>query len=517
MSQVRLSAVASVLFLLTSTACTDDPLDPQGERVEFDDLVASGVQPTLDPSGRAPLSALLTLQSAVPTRVAITVLGDQPVMHEFEETTTDHEIPVIGLHPGTTNLVEVRVSDPGVAFAVDTVEIVTDPLPVFMPSIEIVEAQPDLMEPGWTLSSLSIGAGEDFATYPIMFDASGQIRWFMDLSGLGMTFLVEPLANGNLRTGSAQSVFEIDLLGNEVRRWDFPGYTFHHDVIEKPDGNLLVAVSKAGTGTINDHVIEIDRQTGAIVREWDLRESMDPNRREWSQDPENWMHMNAVWYSEADDALILSSRNQSAIAKVSGDNELIWILAAHRGWGPSGADADGPETVDFLLTAVDQQGTPLPDPVQLGDEASADFRWSWGQHAPLILPNGNLFLFDNGFNRLFTPDQSGFSRAVEYEIDEQARTVRQVWQYGEERGPEFYSSIISDVDYLPETGNRLIMPGVSFDAEPRAYVTEVTWPDGQVVFEAKILFRNELSSGVQQWGQFDLVYRSERIRPYPDR
>jgi arylsulfate sulfotransferase len=154
--------------------------------------------------------------------------------------------------------------------------------------------------------------------------------------------------------------------------------------------------------------------------------------------------------------------------------------------------------------------------VQLGDAALPEFRWSWGQHAPMLLPNGNLFLFDNGIDRMFATATTTFSRGVEYEIDETAGTVRQVWQYGEERGADFYAPIISDVDLLPQTGNRLITPGVSFGAEPRAYVTEVTYPAGEVVFEAKILFRNALGSGSLEWGQFDIVYRSERLPPYPE-
>ena len=69
----------------------------------------------------------------------------------------------------------------------------------------------------------------------------------------------------------------------------------------------------------------------------------------------------------------------------------------------------------------------------------------------MILPNGNLFVFDNGRKRNFsgdplTADSSDYSRGVEYAINEVAMTVTQVWQYGKERGSAFYSPIISDVD-----------------------------------------------------------------------
>ena len=88
-------------------------------------------------------------------------------------------------------------------------------------------------------------------------------------------------------------------------------------------------------------------------------------------------------------------------------------------------------------------------------------------------------------------------------------TIREVWQYGEERGSSYHSAIISDVDHLPVTGNRLIMPGIT--QEHSAYVTEVTVPGNEVVFDASIHFLDLFGTGEQGWGQFDLVYRSERV------
>jgi arylsulfate sulfotransferase len=512
-----LAKILPVLPILTFGACTDsDPIEPMPVQVPIGDLVTGVVDVTVDPSGRAPLAGVITFQSAVPARASLTVLGPEPIEHTVEEVLSEHAIPLLGLYPGTVNEVELRIETTDNRYAVDTLEVSTAPVPDFFPDIEILVAERERMEPGWNLASLSIGAGADFVTWPLMFDANGDIRWYLDLSHLGMTFLVERFENGHLRFGNGSSVYEMDMLGNEVRRWDFPGWTFHHEVIEKPDGNLLVAVSKVGESTSDDRVIEIARTSGAVVREWDLREVLDPNRREFSPNAIDWFHMNGIWYSEDDDALIISGRNQSAVVKVTGDNQLVWILAAHPGWGAAGLEGDGHETADFLLTAVDAEGNPYPQGVQLGDDALPEFRWSWGQHAPMLLPNGNLFLFDNGIDRMFATATTAFSRGVEYEIDETAGTVRQVWQYGEERGQDFYSPIISDVDLLPQTGNRLITPGVSFGAEPRAYVTEVTYPAGEVVFEAKILFRNALGSGSPEWGQFDIVYRSERLPPYPE-
>ena len=77
------------------------------------------------------------------------------------------------------------------------------------------------------------------------------------------------------------------------------------------------------------------------------------------------------------------------------------------------------------------------------------------QHAAMILPNGDLFVFDNGNNRSKTEKDSvkasdNYSRGVIYHINTIDKTIEQVWEYGKDRGSEFYSPYISDVDYLEE-------------------------------------------------------------------
>jgi arylsulfate sulfotransferase len=57
---------------------------------------------------------------------------------------------------------------------------------------------------------------------------------------------------------------------------------------------------------------------------------------------------------------------------------------------------------------------------------------------------------------------------VEFEIDEQDMTVRQVWEYGRELGSETFTPFIGDANYLAN-GNRLICFGGitrNLDGEP---------------------------------------------------
>lgn len=516
----RLSLFA--LACLALSACDqsgptfETPPRPSAQRVPFSDLSTDGRAMAdglvSNPSGRVPLGALLTLQTARPTSVQLEVLGAEPVSHAPDAVRTEHRLPILGLYPAAENRVVVRVdAQEQNQYSLDTLVIETPPLPPGFPAIDVAPRDAARAEPGWTLSHLSIGDDGTFKSYPLLFDHEGQTRWYLDLSDYGDTvFFVRRLQNGNYLVPFRRALREVDVLGQEVRTWSIPGYVYHHEVIELPTGNLVVAVNKDETGTVEDHIVEVDRATSAILREWDMRALLDTDRFDLVADPVDWFHMNAIQYDESSDALIVSGRNQGVV-KVTMQNELVWILAPHRGWGVGG---DGADTRERLLTAVDAAGTPYPQAVQEGERAAADFDWTWGQHAPLVLSNGNLLVFDNGFVRHWGTGDA-YSRAVEYEIDESAMTVRQVWSYGRSRGEAYFSRIISDVDELPETGNLLVAPGVvNFGGESYTYITEVSRASGAVVSEAKLTFANANNTG-QGWGQLDISYRAERLPLYP--
>ncbi|NNL79976.1 MAG: aryl-sulfate sulfotransferase, partial [Flavobacteriaceae bacterium] len=155
---------------------------------------------------------------------------------------------------------------------------------------------------------------------------------------------------------------------------------------------------------------------------------------------------------------------------------------------------------------------PYPSSVQIGETSAADFDFPWGPHAPKLLPNGNILVFDNGTYRNFN-DDNRYSRVVEYEIDDTNKTVRQVWQYGKERGEEFYSSIVSDADYLPGTENILVTSGYILpQSNHSGKIVEVNRKTGEEVFEATLYFKTlNGDKTVAGWGQTDILYRSERM------
>lgn len=480
----------------------------------------------VNPSGYAPLSALITLTLSGEARATLTVEGqDGPqsdIVQAFSESGSSLSVPVHGMYAGTTNTIKLAFFNPaGENLGTQVYEITTQPLSGALPQITIQEADRNDMAEGLTLVNYFGFNVSMFPQRPFMFDSYGKIRWYLDYSDhpeLASLFYddgPERLANGNLYFGSGGSnfganpnnaIYEVDLFGNVINSWEMPGYGFHHEAFEKPNGNFIVTVNKEGAATIEDHIIEIDRSTGEIVNEWDLNESLQNTRVTWTSDTQDWFHANALYYDPTDDTIVVSGRTQGVV-KLTASNEVVWLLAPHRGWGESGS---GIPLAPFLLQPLDSEGANIVDNTVLEGSANhPDFEWPWYQHAPLLLPNGEVMLFDNGDNRNYT-GSGPYSRAVSYRIDPVGKTVQQQWQYGKERGDETYSRIVSDVDYLEAYDHVLFSPGaIQRGGANYGKSIEVDRTTGEVVFEATI-------TPPQAFAGIITFHRTERMPLYPD-
>jgi hypothetical protein len=123
------------------------------------------------------------------------------------------------------------------------------------------------------------------------------------------------------------------------------------------------------------------------------------------------------------------------------------------------------------------------------DRTTGDILWRWGgknnqftfindtlgfshQHSINLIDNGDFTLFDNG--NFHTPS---FSRALEYKLDEQAKTATLVWQY--RHTPDVFTVAMGSVERLPN-GNTFIGWGAAGLA-----ATEVR-PDGSTAYEIQL-------------------------------
>ena len=494
-----------VLLLLCFACCSrDGDVLPMREQEAASDVISS-LEISKNPSRIAPLTAKLLLTTTREVKVRIKVAGrhgaPSDAIKEFPELQTNFELPILGLYPDHNNQVEIALLDQdGQVIASEEVEILTDPLIPDLPEIRI-----DIPPTG------TIGTGFNFVNYfgytssflpqrPFLFDQFGDIRWYLNFSGharvprLFYDNGMSRLRNNNLISGdkSTGGLYEFNMLGELVNSWPIQvqGFRFHHHVIEKPDGNLLVTVNDDLKPTEEDVILELDRDNGAIVNKWDLTLSLDQSRRAWPNvlgDGEvDWFHANGLAYSEADNSIIVSGVLQGVV-KLTENNEVGWILAPHLDWGTSGNEED---LSQYLLQPLDAEGRTITDREILDGRANhPEFEWPWYQHSPVLMPNGHLLIFDNGDNRNFGGEtEDSYSRAVVYEIDEINKTVQQVWSYGKERGAETYSRIVSKVAYLSEPGNVLFAPGaISSPTNSYGKIIEINQESGQVRFEATII------------------------------
>lgn len=220
--------------------------------------------------------------------------------------------------------------------------------------------------------------------------------------------------------------------------WELRHPEQHHDGRLLKNGNVLLLCATAlpdeiaekvqgggrggGRGgnrkMAGDYLVEMTKD-GRIVWEWRSWEHLDPakdiivdgGRAEWT-------HGNGI-VELPDGNLLLSFRNTSSIIQIDRKTgDIVWQIGAP-------------------TTSV--------------------------QHAPVLLPNGNILVFDNGLH--------GFSRVIEV----QPATKEIAWKYQEPVQTNFYSSRIGNAQRLPN-GNTLINEGVF------GRFFEVT-SDGETVWE----------------------------------
>ncbi|MFA6084323.1 aryl-sulfate sulfotransferase [Mucilaginibacter sp.] len=518
-------SILALLILLFVTGCRKDK---QPDKEKDDEFVATTfVIPNqaivINPSGNAPLSALLTFTSALSGHTEIVVKGKNgepsDIKQVFEDSGTSHAIPIIGLYPNFENTVEVTVVNDNGDKAKSSIKITTGPLPANVPNyIHVDVADYANMESGVNLVS-GFSGYPNGPLAPYIVDNYGDIRWILDFSNnteLNKLFYddgISRIKNGNYLFADQISgkIYEVDILGKIINRWELGGYTFHHEVLEKPDGNFLVTVNKPGSTntkgvpTIEDYIIEINRTSGQITNTWDLKESLDEYRTAFTTNSEDWMHVNAVTYDAKDNTIIVSGRHQ-AVVKLNYANQVKWILAPHRGWGKN---RRGEDLNKFLLKPIDGAGNPITDAAVIeGTVNHPSFEWNWYQHSPIFTPSGNLMLFDNGDSRNYNVSAAThYSRAVEYKIDETSMTIQQVWDYGKDRKEEAYSRIVSSVKYLKNKDHILFSPGFQV---PNATgmggkVIEVDRASKNVIFQLSISSPNGFG-----------FHRVERLELYPN-
>lgn len=446
----------------------------------------------LNPYKNSPLSALIIFETKEKVQPTLTVHGKDKLTtftKTFEKSKI-HYLEVYGLYPNKNNKVTIEYQNTKKTFYIKTDKLPED----FIKPTSIKKDESELTNDLYFYTPSSKG-------YTCAYDINGDVRWYLTEEAIWDN---TRLKNGHMLVSTERLInppyymtglYEIDLLGKIYNEYSLPG-GYHHDYYEMPTGNLLVASDnfESGEGTVEDYIVELDRKTGKIVKTFDLKDilPMEEGKSEnWTS--YDWFHNNSVWYDKKTNSITLSGRHQDAVINIDyKTKKLNWILGDPTNWSKK-----------YQKYFFKPEGE--------------NFEWQWSQHAAMITPEGYVFLFDNGNNKSkiekdYVKAENSYSRGVMYKIDTKNMTIKQIFEYGKEKGNDFYSPYISDVDYL-EKDHYLIHSGgiVYVNGKNSNYPAGLTKGDTTLksntveLKDNKVIFELKLPTN---------TYRVEKMNPY---
>ncbi len=392
-----------------------------------------------------PLSAVVAFRTEEETAVTVTIFGKEErgtIVHTFPKA-REHILPILGLYGDYANQIEIRLY----GGRANRLTIQTEPLEEQVPTLLSMKTEPEYAGKDFIFVTPSLNA---CAT---AFDYKGDVRWHLTVP---VIFEMARLRNGNFLIGTERvmqmpyymsGLYEMTLMGKIVKEYAIPG-GYHHDQCEMEDGNILVLTEDPGYETVEDVIVLLDRETGEIRKTWDLKDCLVPGEGpSGGYTPKDWFHNNALWYDKHTNSITLSGRHVDAIINIDYDTgKLNWILGDPETW---------PEDKRKYFFTIKGEG---------------DFDWPYEQHGCLVTPNGGIMCFDNGHYRSkirekFLLNRDSFSRGVLYQIDRETMTIEQLWQYGKERGEEFFSSYIGNVEWYGEDHYLVHSGGIQYYGE----------------------------------------------------
>lgn len=427
----------------------------------------------LNPYGTGNNGLYLYFETDLETQVTYTVHVEG--LPDFTATAVDqsgqaysrtHEFQLIGLVPGETNQVTMVISGSWgnvrqqVSFSITMPETRSG----YPTRLDYTDG-----ESGAALSQglFTMMRTNGYLGYGFFFDNEGVLRYEMVLEGYGLDRIL--WVDGDMVTCiSSTRLARLDGLGRVKRVYDLTGYELHHDIIGGPAGKVIALVDKLDSETIEDVVVEVDLETGAVTELVDFSVLMEAYFRNethpvpltgdffWQAGEWDWLHLNTVEYLEEGDSLIVSSRETSTVVKVENVHsqpELAWLLGDPAFW-------EGTAYEDLSLTPV------------------GDFVFQYGQHSVEYAGAGEeegvyyLRLYNNNYwsnsTRDYVPeldesvseslygDSGDHSWVYVYRVDENQGTFSL-----EQSFPVPYSSIVSNAAPAGEDGNWVVNSGIS--------------------------------------------------------
>jgi arylsulfate sulfotransferase len=457
--------------------------------------------------GINPLSAVVCFKTEEEVAITVTVLGKkQPqgnIYHTFAPAKV-HVLPIVGLYSNYSNKVEIRAyrGDANV-ITIDVPDVFDgkDPIISMDTTAEYLQDNIIIVSP----------AGADLA---VGYDYNGDARWHLSIP---CVFDLKRLKNGNIVIGTDRllklpyymsGLYEMSMCGKIYKEFRLPG-GYHHDSFEMEDGNLLILTDDLTSDTVEDMCVLVDRQTGEILRTWDYKDFMPVGYgRSGSWTEEDWFHNNAVWYDKNTNSLTFSGRHVNSMVNIDFDSgKLNWVIT-----DPAVFTDPEKEKCGWPQEFVDKYCfKPIGN----------NFGWQYEQHANVITPNGDVMCFDNHHwgtrdPEKYLPAKDNYSRGVRYRINTKDMTIEQVWEYGKDRGADYFSPYICNVEYYNEGHYMVHSGGIAYtkDGEPSEKLGPAIDLEGGSLYAITVELDNDVKKlELKVHGNF---YRAEKLKLYTD-
>lgn len=359
----------------------------------------------------APKTAILLIYSKQPTIIEYEVRGKDNDICVYKDTSAAkkyHRLSITGLNDGK-NYVHLRMYDSNMYLLKErTIHIWVRKTDMSENPIVKVEN----LEPSAYPHILVTGG----KSYPFVFDNNGKVLHFLKIktSSYGILPLSKdrflwPYRDCGVPTYANPHtclVYEMDYMGR-IHRTYHVKKGLHHFACVLPNGNI-VSISNSIENHTEDVIVEIERQTGNIVREIYIKDLLG----EHLMDQIDWAHPNTLEYNPEEDSMLVCLRNIHALLKFDWTTlKIHWMLSPPELW----------------------KGTPLADKLLI---PSGDFHYSYQAHAihelrELHEPNSHFrfyIVFDNHrLNRRPLPNhwETGHSYINLYGVNEKTMEVKQ--------------------------------------------------------------------------------------------
>lgn len=275
----------------------------------------------VNPYNANPLSAMIIFYTDKSLEVSVTVKGKNNDDFTINYGKSNyHYIPVYGLYSDYENTVVVTLGDKTTKefkIKIDKVEVSS-----------VTTKSGNVTTPGDLYLLTSPISMNSFG-----LDGYGNVRWM-----LSDTYYhnIKVLDNGHLligidtdsTSGLPTVIREIDYLGRIYNEYTIDsGYL--NDFFVKSNGNIIVTSKNADRITISDLVLEIDKNTGKIVKQIDvykLFESIDKSFTDGIERDDYFYNSGIEYYEDTDTLLLTYWGGEMVVSIDYSDSKINWIF-----------------------------------------------------------------------------------------------------------------------------------------------------------------------------------------------